>query len=281
MGHDFLASQLCAAVSQKLGIEGKGCMAYLNPDMWPYTRSHVANPAREEHAISPDDVELRCVDVAGHRLYLVLFRPEHFRAVLLSWSNPGVGLSIRHAEALLAGVDDMREVPFDSLDQQPPPPPTWTPETAAHAGLKERLVQLMHRAAIDPAKVTCAVDDVYLYPTGMAAVWHAINTMQAYRPGWCVVLGLVFHNTYHHMLEEFPGRFKFFGHPGEQGVDALETWLEEVTKAGQAVSFLFAEVPGNPTVDTADMHRVKALVSPRFLSLCCAERYADASPPKV
>ncbi|KAK5992437.1 Cystathionine gamma-synthase [Cladobotryum mycophilum] len=241
----------------KLGIEGKRIMIYLNPITWEYTRRFVAAKARGPKAISPDDLILKCVDVAGHRIYCILFDPAHTPAIMASWGNPGIGISIRGAEELLKNIDTFVEVPFDDLKN--PPKPTWTPESPVHQALRERVHELVHHATIDPAKVTSQPKDVYVYPTGMAAVFHTTNNLLEYRPGHPVILGVVFHSTHHHLEEENHDTWKHFGKVDDQSLDEMETWLEEEIKAEKPVNFVIVETPGNPTLDTPDLPRLKKL----------------------
>lgn len=232
-------------------------MLYLNPAMWPFTAGHVKNKHREEAAIDPEKLTFKCVDVAGHRLYAVLFEPQYTKALLLSWGAPGLGLSIRSAEHFLNNIDTLVEVPFE--DYKSPPKPTFTPEGPAHQLLRERIDQLVHRAAIDPELVKSQPSDVRLFPTGMAAVFHTTNLIQEYRPGTNVVLGVVFHNTHHHLLEESPNGFRLFGKVDKKGLDDMEAWLEAETKEGRKVSFVIVEFPGNPTLESTDLPRLKKL----------------------
>ncbi|UNI22128.1 Cystathionine gamma-synthase [Purpureocillium takamizusanense] len=259
------AAELGQAIAQLVGMEGSVALPYLNPDMGPYTRRHVTLAQRKEHVMTPDAISLRCVDVGGHRLFVVLYDPKHMLGAMATWSNPGIGLSIRAGEQLLKHVATMQEVelPIGGADADVMPAPTWTPEGPAHQGLRERIVELLHRAPLDPARVaTCAPGDVYLYPTGMAAVFHTSNALVRFRPGTIVVLGVVFHNTYHHLIEESPHGWKHFGRVDEEGIDAFESWLDQETQNGRDVSHVLVEVPGNPTLDTVDVARIKKLVSP-------------------
>ena len=254
-------------VGKKLGIEGKGVFLYLNPDMWPYTVRHATHSLREEHILKPGDLELRCVDVAGHRLYAIFYEPQHVFGVMLSWGNPGLGLSIRGGEQLLLkGLDDLKEVPLDKdqIDQVAPlPEPTWTPESEAHDGLRERIAHLVNRApnANTPPTVEVSHKHVFLYPTGMAAIHQSSRRVLEHRPGTIVVLGVVFHNTYHHFLEESPHGFKHVGKVDDKSIDEFESWLDEQSEQNKPVSYVIVEVPGNPTLETPDLVRLKKLVS--------------------
>jgi cystathionine gamma-synthase len=234
-------------------------MYYLNPIMIPYTTRHVSLEQRKEHVMKPEDLSFKVVDVAGHRLYVVLYNPIHTLGIMYTWGQPGLGISIRGAEMLLEGIATMKEVPLE--DPANLPKPTFTPESWAHTGLRERINELLHRAAINPTKITCQPKDVFLNPSGMGAVYSATNVILEHRPGTALVLGTVFHNTYHHLVEESPQGFKHVGLVNEESIDSMEAWLEEETEAGRPVSFAITEFPGNPTLEAVDLPRLKKLVS--------------------
>lgn len=230
-------------------------MAYYNPMMWKYTANHVQHQLRKEHAITPDKLTFKAVDIAGHRLYTVLYDKQNGKALGLTWKTPGIGLSIRAAEYLLKNIDTMTEVQcsFDA-----PPEPTWTPEGPAHQQLRQRVVDLLHHGAIDPSNVTCKASDVFLYPTGMAAVFHSNGILEKYIPdGMNIEMGIVFHSTHELLYEDSINGWKHFGRVDTQSLDSMEAWLQ----AGNRVSYAIVEFPGNPTLESVDLHRLKALVS--------------------
>lgn len=232
--------------------------------MVPYTIGHATSPHREEHVLTKEDITVKVVDVAGHRVYAIFYKPQHALGVMLSWGNPGVGISIRGGEQLLKGVEGMKEVPFESTDKLPEP--TWTPESAAHEALKVRITELCNRARVQEDAVPAKAEDVFLYPTGMAAIYHSARRVLEYKPGTIVILGVVFHNTHHHFSEESPYGFKHIGKVDAQGMDEFEAWLQGEKEAGKPVSYVYAEFPGNPTLDTPDLARLKRLVSTNDLS---------------
>ncbi|KAF5003785.1 hypothetical protein FDECE_9680 [Fusarium decemcellulare] len=250
------SAQLGQEIAKHVGLEGKAALIYLNPAAWPYTLRHITHPSRGKQRLSADDAVLRCVEISGHRVYAILVEPRNMPTMMLTWQNPGIGISIRGSEDLLKGLDTIKEVPFVGKDL---PSPTWTPESPAHGGIRERIVELLTRVPINPEKTKCAPEDVFLFPTGMAAVFHTSNMLMEHRPGTIVVLGIIFHNTYHHLIEECPHGWKHFGRVDSDGLSAMENWLEDEKKAGRPVSYVFVEVPGNPTLDTPDMHRLKKL----------------------
>ncbi|KAI9904854.1 hypothetical protein N3K66_001383 [Trichothecium roseum] len=281
--------ELSIAIAKKLGMEDKMALMFLNPVMWPHTRRHVALPERGVHALDPDaDVQYRCVELGSsdgndrHRLYVTLFDPAKRAGIMLTWAAPGIGVSIRGAEMLLPLVDSMREVvpSLSSSSSSPawssPPEPTFTAENGSHAALRERISSLLRRAPRDPLAAQSRPEDVFLYPTGMAAVFHVNNALREIRPGVVVVLGVVFHNTFTHLREECGGGWEHFGAVDEGGLDELEGWLDgegeggvdgeerqgrqrQRQRRGRDVSYLIVEFPGNPTLETPDLKRLKKL----------------------
>ncbi|KAF4334127.1 cystathionine gamma-synthase [Fusarium beomiforme] len=237
------SAQLGHEIAKHLGYTDKVALVYINPAIWPYTLHHISHENRGDKRLTAQDVALKCVDIAGHRVYAILVHPEAMPILMLTWQNPGLGISIRGAEDLLRSIETIKEVPFE-VGKDPIPSPTWTPESEAHSGLRTRIVDLLHRAPVDAGKVKCTANDVFLYPTGMAAIFH---------------LSVIFHNTYHHLMEECPQGIKHSGKVNEDGLSAFENWLKHEKEEGRSVSYAFVEVPGNPTLETANTKRLKEL----------------------
>jgi cystathionine gamma-synthase len=234
-------------------------MIYLDPVMWKYTASYAAHKSRKEHAIDANKLTYKVADVGGHRLYAVIYELEHAKAVFSSWGIPGRGISIRAAEQLLENIDSAVEVPFQSVEF--PPEPTWTPEAPAHEALRQRILTFLERGAINPEEAKSQSQDVFLYPSGMAAVFTAKELLQDYRPGGInIELGITFHHTHELFHEGSPGGLKHIPTVDTEALDGLEDWLEKHKSEGGA-TFVFVEFPGNPTLETVDLPRLKKLVN--------------------
>lgn len=147
--------------------------------------------------------------------------------------------------------------------------------------LGEAHVQLRRRiAGLARGRVDVAEDDVFLYPTGMAAIYRLHRALEEVRggrrgrgrdaggggggggAGTVVVLGSVFHNSFH-LFRESDGGMKHFGRcDAASGVmDALEEYLEGERRAGRPVAYVFAEFPSNPILVSVDLQRLRELVS--------------------
>ncbi|OLN88627.1 putative cystathionine gamma-synthase [Colletotrichum chlorophyti] len=245
---------ICAKIKTPVG---HGALYFTSPAALAAVRAHATNPHRKEHILVEGDLGYRCVDIDGVRIYLVTYPMPKTPGVIGAWQNPGIGVSIRLAETLLKNIDSLTEVEFPA--GSPPPPTEYLPESEAHARLRERIVGLLHRGAIDPEKVKVESNDVFLYSTGMAAIFAAHNTLLEYRPGSVVVLGIAFHSTIHYLQESSPHGYKHFMPVDKSGVDNFEAWLDEQAASGKDVSYVMAEFPNNPLLASVDIGRLRNL----------------------
>lgn len=100
-----------------------------------------------------------------------------------------------------------------------------------------------------------SVDDVYIYPTGMNAIFHAHLALKAcVRESQSVMYGFPYVDTLK-ILEKFGPGATFYGHCNAQELDDLESRL----KAGDRITSLFCEFPGNPLLKTPDIRRIRRL----------------------
>lgn len=207
-----------------------------------YSQSH----HRKDNKLSEGDLTFRIVDVHGIRLYCVIYPLSKTPGVVGVWQNTGTGLSTRVSEELVKYVESEFSVLPWSGDVNGIPQPTYLPECEAHDALRKRVCSLLHRAPIDPEKVQVREDDVFLYHTGMAAIYRAEAALIKRNPGTILVLGAIFHNTWH-LFEEAPGGMKHFGPcDATSGVmDKLEAWAEAHYSEDKTISFAFLEFPSS------------------------------------
>ncbi|KAJ6438055.1 decarboxylase [Purpureocillium lavendulum] len=93
------------------------------------------------------------------------------------------------------------------------------------------------------------------------------NILVRYRPGTIVVLGIVFHNTHQHLMEESPYGWKHFGRIDQEGLDAFESWLNEETKNHRDVSFVLAE---------SEKHRFIVILDDTVASFANVDIFAES-----
>ena len=258
----------------KLGLpETHGCLAFIDPALLAVVRDFALSEHRKAHRLAPSELSFRAVDVAGIRLYVVAYPAPKTPGVLGIWQHQGVLISTRLAEELLKHVDtELAVVPWEvtatdgDLSPSALPAPTYLPEGEAHPALRERIAGLVNSGRQQSQRV--AATDVFLYHTGMAAIFHVYLTALAARgdgdgvgAGAVVALGTIFHSTWH-VFEEAPTGFKHFGPCSTAAdLDKVEAYLEEEKQAGRRVPFLFAEFLSNPILASADLQRLRQLVS--------------------
>ncbi|KAK3950388.1 pyridoxal phosphate-dependent transferase [Pseudoneurospora amorphoporcata] len=250
-----------------------------------------------------DDAALTAAEIKI-RLYLVIYPLDKAKGVKGIWTDPGIGISTRLAEVLLPLVDAdaVRENPESeqgqsqmkmkvldwaatgrdflptttgsttTLTEKDVPPPTYLPESDAHDKLRERIVALCRRDPLDPeiaARLT--PKDVFLYTTGMAAVFRLHEALvKAGRRGPVVALGAVFHSTFH-LFEELEGgqregeekveAFKHFGNceDSDKVMGELEEYAKQLKEKGRGIGYLFVEFPSNPLLVSVDLGRLRKI----------------------
>ncbi|KAK4157851.1 pyridoxal phosphate-dependent transferase [Chaetomidium leptoderma] len=265
-----------------------GLLLFTNPDVLPTTQ-HYSSSARHrkpEHLIPPDQLWFRAIDIpltlplpseqldgdqTGNgqivRLYAVAYPLAHAPGAVGVWQNYGVGVSSRLAAALIPAVETGEGVEVlgwkgDGVGLGEVPAPTYLPLGEAHRGLKKRIAGLVgggEEGGYPRGGKKVEEGDVWLYPTGMGAIYRLHRALVEVRGGGTVVvLGSVFHNTYH-LFEEGEGGMKHFGRcDGESGVmEALEAWLEGEKVAGRRVGYVFVEFPSNPILVSVDLIRLR------------------------
>ncbi|CDO71044.1 hypothetical protein BN946_scf184844.g48 [Trametes cinnabarina] len=104
-------------------------------------------------------------------------------------------------------------------------------------------------------------DDVFLYPTGMAAIWSAHQLALATRPAAkSVCFGFPYTDTLKILEKWGPGCY-FLGHGLDSDIDELERLLEKESQLSETppVLSLFTEFPSNPLLRSADLPRLRQL----------------------
>ncbi|EON67011.1 hypothetical protein W97_06127 [Coniosporium apollinis CBS 100218] len=98
-------------------------------------------------------------------------------------------------------------------------------------------------------------DDVYLYSTGMSAIFNTHRSMLIARgPLKSISYGFPYIDTLK-ILQKFGPGCLFYGHGSSEDLDDLERRLEN----GERYLAFFCEFPGNPLLRTPDLRRIRAL----------------------
>ncbi|KAI7892933.1 pyridoxal phosphate-dependent transferase [Mucor mucedo] len=99
-------------------------------------------------------------------------------------------------------------------------------------------------------------DDVYLYPCGMSAIYHAhqISMILGDQPLQSICFGFPYTDTLKILQKWGPGCI-FLGLGEEESIDELE----ELLKSGQRFLSLFCELPSNPLLKSPNIKRLRRL----------------------
>ncbi|WWC68726.1 uncharacterized protein I206_102660 [Kwoniella pini CBS 10737] len=106
-------------------------------------------------------------------------------------------------------------------------------------------------------------DDVYLYPCGMSAIWHAFDIARTARrrkgekEGKSVCYGFPYTDTLK-ILEKWGPGCHFLGAGGTADIPALEKLLQNPDKEAPILS-LFCEFPSNPLLRSPDLVKIRQL----------------------
>lgn len=96
-------------------------------------------------------------------------------------------------------------------------------------------------------------DDVFLYPTGMAAIFNAYKAIVCNRGNRTIQLGFPYTDTL--KIQEKFGQGKYVPYNSPNDLDALEQILKH-----EPVTAVFCEIPGNPLLRTIDLDRLNPLL---------------------
>ncbi|UZJ52962.1 hypothetical protein CBS101457_002282 [Exobasidium rhododendri] len=98
-------------------------------------------------------------------------------------------------------------------------------------------------------------EDVYLYGTGMSAIFHAHQLAMAFKEEKSVCFGFPYLDTLKILEKWGPGCF-FFGQGDEEELMKLEKLLET-----EKITALFCEFPSNPLLRSPDLARLRQLAN--------------------
>ena len=191
-----------------------------------------------------------------------MFFPErHMQTAMAFWRLTGTGIPSRLAQNLLKSLGSLRQAPFAQLDA-----------LARYQGFRgnvsdpvamhkicERISHLLKRASISPAvsnKVSAS--DIYLYPTGMSAIYHCNLLLQSWMPAESVIFGFPYELTLK-MLQTYGKSCKFYGFGTSDELEKLETYLQSEARQGRRVQSVWCECASNPLLRTVDLDRIRLL----------------------
>ncbi|KAJ1652829.1 Cystathionine gamma-synthase [Dispira simplex] len=124
--------------------------------------------------------------------------------------------------------------------------------------LRERIAQALdHHPGVAQGPTA---DDIYLFPTGMTAIFHAHRCLLTNRGEYkSICFGFPYTDTLKILQKFGPGCY-FFGHGEGDDYDRLDEILQRHDQDSEnQILALFCECPGNPLLKTPDLPRLRKL----------------------
>lgn len=236
---------------ENAGNEGETCRPFPSLETAKECINYATSSKRGDDAIPLSDVRIQAFETT-HRIYAVFFPQAKLPALHPFWISAGLGASSRFAEESLKHINLLRRV----TDEDPEPK---AESSEAHQIIRERIAALLERAPVGPPRGTKASpDDVYLYPTGMAALYSVHKSLIDRFNESSVLFGFAFHATIH-LIEDWGAGSKFLGLGTSKEIDLLEDYLQVERSEGRKIQAVFTEFPSNPLLVTPDLGRLRKL----------------------
>ncbi|CZS91414.1 hypothetical protein WAI453_011674 [Rhynchosporium graminicola] len=245
--------KLSDLVLQNLGLDDKGCLLFSSIKAARECVQYLTSSKEsDELQQSADGIYIKAFFGKDH-FFAVLFPPEEVPIGYQFWRVGGVGMSSRFAEANLCGELMNTAMPESDGSRVLFVGP-------AHTILRERIVNYLRRAVLDPSSLKSmpSPDDVYLYTTGMSAIYRPHQYMLQLYGGTSISFGMPFITTMD-IMEQFGPGYKLFGRGDERDMLDLKDFLEEERQNGRKVQAIWTEFLTNPLGVAPDITRLREL----------------------
>lgn len=185
-------------------------------------------------------------------LYAVVYPAEMSAAAASFWRLTGTGISSRQAGWALQALERTRLDSKAAKTQRVPAHP-------AHEVVRARIAGLMEHAPVGPPRARAVQPaDVYLYPSGMSAIYHAHKLLLGWRGGESIVFGFTYELTLK-IMEAFGPLSKFYAGGTEAEMDELEGYLAMRSAQGIKIQAVWCECSSNPLLRTVNLDRLRRL----------------------
>jgi cystathionine gamma-synthase len=122
-----------------------------------------------------------------------------------------------------------------------------------------RIARLIERAPVGrPRSSKVSPNAVYLYPSGMSAIYHVHHLLLNWRGAESVVLGFTYELTIK-IIEVFGPSYRFYSGGTDTEIDELERHIEGRYRQGSKIQAVWCECPSNPLLRTPNMERLREL----------------------
>ncbi|KAK2744989.1 hypothetical protein FQN57_004119 [Myotisia sp. PD_48] len=192
------------------------------------------------------------------------------------WRDTGTGISSRHAEYCLKRFDylksdaDLPSLRSPALKERIKDPNLIL--TAVTTATAERLdieMLIAKLASSDkPGQRPVTSNDVFLYPNGMAAIYAVIRAIEALdSEGGVAIYGWLYSESLKLIKRGAWSNLLYYGWGSKKELDELEGTLA----GGTHIKALLCELPGNPLLNSVDLHRLRALADKYHFLIVCDE----------
>lgn len=196
--------------------------------------------------------------LAPRRYYLVFFAAKYNPNAMIFWRLTGTGISSRLAESMHKHLDKMTDA-GDGLLQTNPDLSRSLVDAEANNTVQCRIVGLLQRATKNKEIASrIASTDVFLYPTGMAAIYNTNKLLRAWRTGETVVFGFPYELTLK-MMQDYGFQCKFYGFGTPDELDDFEAYLASERAQQRSIQSVWCEAASNPLLRTVDLPRIRRL----------------------
>ncbi|KAK8050863.1 cystathionine gamma-synthase [Apiospora rasikravindrae] len=192
-------------------------------------------------------------------LYAVFYPMEHHDLARRFWRITGTGISSRLAEDVLKGMTKFGATRVETFDRYNRELSGWSP----HRIIQRRILSLQQKGVSMPPQPlgdsSRIGQIVYLYPTGMAAIYSLTKMLRSWRGTNAVVFGFPYDSTLR-VHEAFAKDHLFYGHGNTDELDQLDAHLENVKSVhNRTIQYVWCECTSNPLVRTPDLDRIRDL----------------------
>ncbi|KAH8658400.1 cystathionine gamma-synthase [Xylariales sp. PMI_506] len=251
---------------QRFGASGDACLLFLGADDAETCRKYISSPPQGELGVDeklvsikslPFRVESESAGTFNVLLHAVFLPNKSISKGMAFWRLTGCGISSRLAEDLLRGME------LDTGAKLVPPAQQLWPskdiKSLAHQSVQQRVAELLERSPIGgPRSPAVTGNDVFLYPTGMSAIFNLTRALRDWPGTKSVVFGFPYELTLK-VQQDFAKDCVFYGFGTMEESEMLEDYLHMLAQQDTCIQAVWCECSSNPLLRTADLNRMRRL----------------------
>ncbi|KAG6009339.1 hypothetical protein E4U21_002647 [Claviceps maximensis] len=193
-------------------------------------------------------------------LCAVIFPKQLLSVGMQFWRLTGLGIPSRMAEDILQANDEKIAITelADGRAEETEWPGSPVSETATRA-IQNRVAELLERSPVGgPRRPLVGPDDVFLFPTGMAAIYHLTTSLRDWPGTKAVVFGFPYELTLK-TKQVFGKDCVFYGLGTLSEMELLEDYVYMLSQQDRTVQYVWCECASNPLLQTVDLDRMRRL----------------------